>query len=83
MMGRSRDYLNRAITGYASGAAYLGEDHLRFTENARRYYEYVRENELSLTQTLTTPQANRSVGIARQAAPFLAARVKEETSAGL
>jgi 4-hydroxyphenylacetate 3-monooxygenase len=83
MMGRAPDYLNRAITGYASGAAYLGEDDARFGENALRYYEYVRENDLSLTHTLITPQANRSVGTARQADPFLAARVKEQTSAGL
>jgi 4-hydroxyphenylacetate 3-monooxygenase len=83
MMGRAPDYLNRAITGYASGAAYLGEADPRFAENAIRYYEYVRDNDLSLTHTLITPQANRAVGTARQADPFLAARVKEETSEGL
>ena len=83
MMGRLPDYLNRAITGYASGAAFLGEDDARFADNARRYYEYVRENDLSLTHTLITPQANRSVGTAKQADPFLAARVKEETTDGL
>lgn len=83
MMGRAPDYLNRAMAGYASGARYLGEDDARFGENAPKYYEYVRENDLSLTHTLITPQANRSVGTARQADPFLAARVKEETSTGL
>ena len=83
MMGRLPDYLNRAITGYASGAAYLGEDDARFAENARRYCEYVREHDLSLTHTLITPQANRAVGTARQADPYLAARVKEETRDGL
>ncbi|HUA17882.1 MAG TPA: 4-hydroxyphenylacetate 3-monooxygenase, oxygenase component [Bryobacteraceae bacterium] len=83
MMGRLPDYLNRAITGYASGAAYLGEDDARFANNARRYYEHVRENDLSLTHTLITPQANRAVGTARQADPYLAARVKEETREGL
>ena len=83
MMGRLPDYLNRAITGYASGAAYLGEDDARFADNARRYYEYVREHDLSLTHTLITPQANRAVGTARQVDPYLAARVAEETSEGL
>jgi 4-hydroxyphenylacetate 3-monooxygenase len=83
MMGRAPDYLNRAMTGYASGAAYLGEDDRRFGANAASYYEYIRENDLSLTHTLITPQANRSLGTAQQADPFLAARVKEETSAGL
>lgn len=83
MMGRAPDYLNRAIAGYASGAAFLGEGDPRFAENARRYYDYLREQDLCLTHTLITPQANRSVGTAGQADPFLAARVKEETAAGL
>jgi 4-hydroxyphenylacetate 3-monooxygenase len=83
MLGRAPDYLNRAIAGYASGAGFLGEADPRFGENARRYYEYLRENDLCMTHTLITPQANRSVGTARQADPFLAARVKEETASGL
>jgi 4-hydroxyphenylacetate 3-monooxygenase len=83
MLGRAPDYLNRAIAGYASGAAFLGEENARFGENARHYYEYVRDHDLCLTHTLITPQANRSVGNAKQADPFLAARVKEETAAGL
>ena len=83
MLGRAPDYLNRAIAGYASGAAFLGEGDARFGENARRYYDFVREHDLCMTHTLITPQANRSVGTARQADPFLAARVKEETASGL
>jgi len=83
MMGRAPDYLNRAISGYAAGAAFLGEVEPRFAENARRYHKYVREHDLCLTHTLVTPQANRSVGASKQADPYLAARVKEETSAGI
>jgi 4-hydroxyphenylacetate 3-monooxygenase len=83
MMGRAPDYLNRALTAYAAGAAYLAEADPRFGDNARRYHEYLRENDLCLTHTLITPQANRSVNTAKQADPFLAARVKEETDAGL
>lgn len=83
MMGRSPDYLNRALTAYASGAGFLAEADPRFGENAKRYYETLRENDLCLTHTLITPQANRSVNTAKQADPYLAARVKEETDAGL
>lgn len=83
MMGRAPDYLNRAITGYAAGADFLAEADARFGDNAVRYHEYLRENDLSLTHTLIPPQANRAVGSARQADPFLAARVKEETDAGI
>jgi 4-hydroxyphenylacetate 3-monooxygenase len=83
MMGRSPDYLNRAISAYAGGAAFLGEQDPRFADNIRRYHAYIRENDLSLTHTLIHPQANRGAGVAHQADPFLGARVKEERDDGL
>jgi len=83
MMGRVPDYINRAMSGYAAGAAFLGEADARFGANAVRYHEYLRENDLCLTHTLIPPQANRAVNSARQADPYLAARVKEETDAGI
>jgi len=83
MMGRVPDYINRAITGYAAGARFLGEGDPRFGRNAVEYYEYLRENDLCLTHTLIPPQANRAVSSAKQADPFLAARIKEETDAGI
>jgi 4-hydroxyphenylacetate 3-monooxygenase len=83
MMGRVPSYLNRAMTGYAAGAAFLAEADPRFGANAVRYYEYLREQDLCLTHTLIPPQANRAVSSAKQADPFLAARVKEETDAGI
>lgn len=83
MLGRSPDYINRAISAYAGGAEFLGQADQRFGENARRYHEHIREHDLCLTHTLINPQANRAVGPAKQADPFLAARVKEETDAGL
>ena len=39
MMGRSPDYLNRAITGFAAGAAFLAEADPRFGANAARVYD--------------------------------------------
>jgi 4-hydroxyphenylacetate 3-monooxygenase len=83
MMGRAPDYLNRALTGYAAGADFLAEADPRFGENAKRYYEYLRENDLCLTHTLITPQINRAASTSQQADPFLAARIKEETDAGI
>jgi len=82
-MGRVPDYINRAISGYAAGAAFLSEGDPRFGQNAIRYHEYLRETDLCLTHTLIPPQANRAVSLAKQSDPFLAARVKEETDAGI
>ncbi|HEY3296823.1 MAG TPA: 4-hydroxyphenylacetate 3-monooxygenase, oxygenase component [bacterium] len=83
MMGRSPDYLNRAISAYAGGADFLGEQDPRFAENIRRYHHHIRENDLCLTHTLIHPQANRGAGVAQQADPFLGARVKEERDDGI
>ncbi len=83
MMGRAPDYLNRAMTGYAGGAAFIAAHDPRFGQNVTDYHEHIRENDLCLTHTLITPQANRAKGTADQADPFLAARVKEETDAGI
>ncbi|MFN0177907.1 MAG: 4-hydroxyphenylacetate 3-monooxygenase, oxygenase component [Gemmatimonadales bacterium] len=83
MMGRLPDYINRSISGYAAGAAFLGEADPRFGDNARAYHATIRDHDLCLTHTLSSPQANRSVHAAQQADPFLAAKVKEETDAGI
>jgi 4-hydroxyphenylacetate 3-monooxygenase len=83
MLGRSPDYLNRALMAYAAAADYLAVNDARFGENIRRYYEYVRERDLCLTHTLINPQANRSVGPAKQADPYLAAGIVREDADGV
>ena len=45
MMGRVPSYLNRAMTAFASGAAFLAEADPRFGANARRVYEDLREHD--------------------------------------
>lgn len=83
MMGRSPDYLNRALMACAAAADYVAASDPRFGENIRRYYEYVREHDLCLTHTLINPQANRSVGPSKQADPYLAAGIARETADGV
>ena len=83
MMGRAPDYINRAISGYAAGAAFLAEADPRFGTNALRYHEYLRENDLCLTHTLIPPQANRVANMQQLSDPYIAARVKDETDAGI
>ncbi|MEZ4712481.1 MAG: 4-hydroxyphenylacetate 3-monooxygenase, oxygenase component [Caldilineaceae bacterium] len=83
MMGRMPDYLNRAMAAYAGGAEFLNKNRDGFADNMRAYYEQVREEDLCLTHTLINPQINRAVSMAQQKDPFLAARVKEETAAGI
>ena len=83
MAGRDPSYLNRALSAYSAGADWLDSAHTGGGANARAYHREMRERDLALTHTLINPQINRAVSAAKQADPFLAARVKEETDAGL
>ena len=83
MAGRDPSYLNRAMSAYAAASAWLDSAHAGGGANASAYHREMRERDLALTHTLINPQINRAVSAARQADPFLAARVKEETDAGL
>ena len=83
MAGRDPSYLNRAMSAYSAGADWLDSAHEGGGANARAFHREMRERDLALTHTLINPQINRAVSAARQADPFLAARVKEETDAGL
>jgi 4-hydroxyphenylacetate 3-monooxygenase len=67
----------------ASAGEYFGNEGRNFAENIRKYYEYIRENDLVLTHTLINPQVNRGVGPSKQPDPFIAARVVEKKSEGV
>ena len=60
MMGRTPDFLNVSFMAMASAGDYFGEDRPEFKNNIRRYYEYVRENDLVLTHTLLNLQRSRA-----------------------
>lgn len=83
MFGRTADYLNSAVMAMAAAADWFGQVDRQFAENIRRYYEYIRENDLLLTHTLINPQANRSKSAAQQRDPYLAARIVRETDSGI
>jgi 4-hydroxyphenylacetate 3-monooxygenase len=83
MLGRTGDYLNASIMAMAGAADWFGQADRRFAENVRAYYEHVREHDLLLTHTLIMPQANRAKTVSQQADPFLAARIVDETDAGV
>jgi len=83
MMGRTPDFLNTQLMAHAAGAAYFGRGGERFAENARNYYELVREQDLCLTHTLLNPQIDRSKPASAQAEAYLAAGVVRETDDGI
>jgi 4-hydroxyphenylacetate 3-monooxygenase len=60
MMGRSPDYLNAEVMAMGISTDIFAEADPMFAENVRKYYEYARENDISLTHTLIHPQVNRA-----------------------
>lgn len=82
MFGRSPDFMNINVTGYALAADEFGYKDKRFGENVWNYYEYARENDISMTHTLINPQVDRSKPVEKQDKD-LAAKIVKETDAGI
>ncbi|MER1957841.1 MAG: 4-hydroxyphenylacetate 3-monooxygenase, oxygenase component [Solibacillus sp.] len=60
LMGRSPDYMNTVITAFACSTDYFQGKENCFPQHLQAYYEYARENDLSITHTFIDPQVNRS-----------------------
>src|SRR3989441_3070667 len=83
MIGRSPDYLNVSLMALAAAADFFTRNDLRFADNVRNYYTYVRERDLCLTHTLVNPQANRALTASGHPSAEIAARIVRETDSGV
>jgi 4-hydroxyphenylacetate 3-monooxygenase len=77
MMGRTPDFMNVHMTGFASGYEYFASGGERFGKNIRNYYDYMRANDLCLTHTLINPQTDRSKPVQQQTQNTAASIIKE------
>jgi 4-hydroxyphenylacetate 3-monooxygenase len=83
MMGRTPDFLNVSIMGFASHRDFFAQCGPQYGENIWRYYEHIREHDLCLTHTLVPPQIDRSKAASQQADPYLVLGAVRETSDGV
>src|SRR6478672_6325136 len=86
MMGRSPDFMNVTYAAWAGAADYFaGGEHGRpeFADNMRNYYEYIRENDLTLTHSLINLQRSRTVSGIFNLEEGTALQVMRETDAGI
>lgn len=83
MLGRSPDFLNTTLAAMSEASEVFGRKGSKYAENIRRYYEYIRENDLFLTHALVTPQNDRSKSSSEQADAFLHMGVVRETQDGV
>jgi 4-hydroxyphenylacetate 3-monooxygenase len=82
-MGRLPTYLNRASTSFAAAARYFAEVDPAYGKNVTSHYEYMRDNDLCLSSTFSTPQFNRGAKGGGEIGAEIVAHVKKETDAGL
>lgn len=82
-MGRSPDYLNADVMAMGAAHEFFAEDDPLFADNAKNYYEYARENDLSLTHTLIHPQVNRAKAQHEQKDANVALHLVEKTDDGI
>src|SRR6266404_3242194 len=85
MMGRSPDFMNVTYAAWAGAANYFtqGLGRPEFAENMRNYYEYIRENDLTLTHSLINLQRSRTVSGMFNLEEGTALQVIRETDAGI
>ncbi|TQR11632.1 4-hydroxyphenylacetate 3-monooxygenase, oxygenase component [Psychrobacillus soli] len=60
LMGRSPDYMNTTLMAFASSSELLKGKKNCFPEHLRSFYEYAREQDVSMTHTFVDPQVNRT-----------------------
>ena len=83
MVGRSPDFMNVTFAAWAAAADYFAQNRPEFGENVRRYYEYIRERDLTLTHSLINLQRSRTVSGVFNLEEGTALRVMRETDAGI
>ncbi len=84
MMGRTPDFLNVAVMSMAAASDFCGQNRPEFKQNIENYYEYIREQDLTLTHTLVNLQRRRSsLTTALEDRTDVALAVVKETDAGI
>lgn len=83
MMGRSPDFMNVTYSAWAAAADYFARGRPEFGANMRRYHEYIRENDLTLTHALINLQRSRTVSGTYNLQEGTALQMVRETDAGI
>ncbi|ASK62558.1 4-hydroxyphenylacetate 3-monooxygenase, oxygenase component [Virgibacillus phasianinus] len=83
MMGRSPDYMNTVLMAFASSIEFLRGKENCFPENITKFYEYARENDLSMTHTFIDPQVNRAEYYMEDTEEPIAAKMVGKTKQGI
>ncbi|MGN7357253.1 4-hydroxyphenylacetate 3-monooxygenase, oxygenase component [Paenibacillus sp. SAF-054] len=84
LLGRSPDYMNTGLMAFYAAAELLEESDPRFAENLRKYYEYCRDNDITLSHAFVQPHASRFDELLEDGSiESCAARIVEENADGI
>src|SRR6185369_5332101 len=83
MMGRSPDFMNVTYAAWSAAAGYFAHGRPEFGDNVRRYYEYIRERDLTLTHALINLQRSRTATGVFNLEQGTALSMVRETDAGI
>src|SRR6266566_729021 len=83
MMGRSPDFLNVLFTAWAGAADYFAQNRPAFKDNVIKYYEFLREHDVTLTHALVNLQRRRTPAPVDTVSDDVALTVVRETDAGI
>jgi 4-hydroxyphenylacetate 3-monooxygenase len=83
MMGRSPDFMNVTYAAWSAAAGYFAQGRPEFGDNVRRYYEHIREHDLTLTHSLINLQRSRNITGVFNLESGTALTVVRETDAGI
>ena len=84
MIGRSPDSVNVIVMAMAAASDHFGTSKELFKNNIEAYYEYIRENDLSLANAIVNSKRSRSTNsVTGEDEIDLALKVVRETDAGI
>ncbi|MET0959800.1 MAG: 4-hydroxyphenylacetate 3-monooxygenase, oxygenase component [Psychrobacillus psychrotolerans] len=83
LMGRSPDYMNTVLMALASSIHLLQDQKNCFPENLHSFYEYARENDISMTHTFIEPQVNRTQLYVERSKEPIAAKIVDKNEDGI
>lgn len=83
LMGRSPDYMNTVLMALASSVHLLRDQKNCFPDNLQSFYEYARENDISMTHTFIEPQVNRTQLYVERSDEPIAAKIVGKNKDGI
>ncbi|MGF7047268.1 4-hydroxyphenylacetate 3-monooxygenase [Paenibacillus sp. DS2015] len=82
-LGRAPDYMNTAIMAFSAASGLLEEKNPQYAANLRCYYEYCRENDITLSHAFIQPKAGRLSTFLKTFDDSETARIVEKTKDGI